>query len=287
MKRISVVEFALIAVALMFAGCDKPTGKAEAGDKTAAAATNATSQPAGEKKPVENRPAEKAAVRFVFPQDGSKVFENFPVAFGVSGMQVVPAGQAPGDKTKGHHHLIIDGDPIAKGTVVPKDATHLHFGKGQTAADVKLAPGKHKLTMQFADAAHMSYGPELSTTINVEVVARPKETKVMFLAPKDGAKIKGPVKMKFGVGEGMKVRPAGEDPLDKTSGHHHVIVDGKPLPVGVVVPKDATHIHYGKGQTEAELKLAPGKHTLTLQFADGAHASYGPALSQTITVEVE
>ena len=53
------------------------------------------------------------------------------------------------------------------------------------------------------------------------------------------------------------------------------------------MPTDDTHIHFGKGQTETELKLAPGKHTLTMQFADGAHRSYGPDLSSTISVTVK
>jgi hypothetical protein len=102
---------------------------------------------------------------------------------------------------------------------------------------------------------------------------------------KDGAKVKSPVKVKFGL-KGFKLRPAGENPSDKTTGHHHIIVDGKPVPFGEVVPADDKHIHFGKGQTEAELKLKPGKHTLTLQLADGAHRSYGADLSSTINIEV-
>ena len=93
-----------------------------------------------------------------------------------------------------------------------------------------------------------------------------------------------PVKVKFGV-DGMAVKPAGD--MSAGSGHHHLIVDGKPVPRGEVVPTDDTHIHFGKGQTETELKLAPGKHTLTMQFADGAHRSYGPDLSSTISVTVK
>jgi hypothetical protein len=58
------------------------------------------------------------------------------------------------------------------------------------------------------------------------------------------------------------------------------------MTVGMVVPKDETHIHYGQGQTEAEVPLAPGPHALTLQFADGNHVSYGEQLSSTITVTV-
>ena len=111
----------------------------------------------------------------------------------------------------------------------------------------------------------------------------PEGAKVMFIAPADGATVKGPVQVKMGV-EGMTVKPAGT--IEAKTGHHHIIVDDKSIAQGTVVPADETHIHFGKGQTETELKLAPGKHTLTLQFADGAHQSYGPQLSTTITITV-
>ena len=80
------------------------------------------------------------------------------------------------------------------------------------------------------------------------------------------------------------MKPAGA--LVAGTGHHHVIVDGQPVEQGEVVPKDDTHIHFGDGSTETELELAPGEHTLTLQFADGMHRSYGRALSKTITITV-
>ena len=66
-----------------------------------------------------------------------------------------------------------------------------------------------------------------------------------------------------------------------------MIVDGSFIPKGKPVPADATHIHYGGGQLEADIELEPGKHTLTMQFADGAHISYGERYSTTITVIVE
>jgi hypothetical protein len=56
---------------------------------------------------------------------------------------------------------------------------------------------------------------------------------------------------------------------------------------GTVIPVDNTHLHFGKGQTEAVLTLSPGNHLLTLQFADGAHRSYGSPLSRSISVTVE
>lgn len=110
--------------------------------------------------------------------------------------------------------------------------------------------------------------------------------KVYFENVKDGQTISSPFTVKFGV-EGKKIRKAGEDAQDKTSGHHHLIIDGSAVPAGQVVPTDETHLHFGKGQTEAELKLKPGHHTLTLQFADGAHMSYGPGMSATVKVQVK
>jgi len=110
------------------------------------------------------------------------------------------------------------------------------------------------------------------------------EGSVHFVEPADGATVSNPVKVQMAV-EGMKVMPAGE--LVAGTGHHHLIVDGQPVPMGTAVPADKTHLHFGKGQTETELSLPPGKHTLTLQFADGKHQSYGPALSQTIEIDVK
>jgi hypothetical protein len=107
---------------------------------------------------------------------------------------------------------------------------------------------------------------------------------VHFAEPKDGATVTSPVHVKFAV-DGMKVEPAGT--MTEGTGHHHLIIDGAPVPKGTVVPADDTHIHYGKGQTEADVKLPPGDHTLTMQFADGAHRSYGPDMSSTIKVHVK
>ncbi|MBT0963669.1 DUF4399 domain-containing protein [Denitromonas iodatirespirans] len=107
---------------------------------------------------------------------------------------------------------------------------------------------------------------------------------VHFAEPADGATVPQEFTVKMGV-EGMKVQPSGE--LMEGTGHHHLIIDGKPIPAGTAVPADDTHLHFGKGQTETKVKLAPGKHTLTLQFADGLHQSYGPDLSKTITVTVK
>ncbi len=106
---------------------------------------------------------------------------------------------------------------------------------------------------------------------------------VSFISPHDGEKVTSPVTIKFGV-TGMQVRPAGD--MTPNTGHHHLLINEKPIPDKQVVPTDDTHLHYGQGQTEAVVKLPPGKYRLTAQFANGAHQSYGPGMSKTIDIIV-
>jgi hypothetical protein len=107
---------------------------------------------------------------------------------------------------------------------------------------------------------------------------------VDFVEPKNGATVTSPFKVVFGV-TGMTVKPAGD--MTANTGHHHLIINADSIPTNVVVPADATHIHYGKGQTETEVNLPPGKYKLTMQFANGGHQSYGPQLSKSIDVVVK
>jgi hypothetical protein len=109
------------------------------------------------------------------------------------------------------------------------------------------------------------------------------DQKVFFVNLEDGAEINSPVTVQMGV-EGMELEPAGA--IKENYGHHHIIIDGSFIPVGQVVPADETHIHYGDGRSETDLELTPGEHTLTLQYADGVHQSYGEKMSATITVTV-
>jgi hypothetical protein len=83
----------------------------------------------------------------------------------------------------------------------------------------------------------------------------------------------------------MKIVPAGT--MADGTGHHHLLIDSAPMPKGQVIPVSDKSLHFGKGQTETDVTLPPGDHTLTLQFGDGAHRSYGPEMSQTITVHVK
>lgn len=107
---------------------------------------------------------------------------------------------------------------------------------------------------------------------------------VFFENLKDGQVIPGDYVVKFGL-KGMKVHPAGE--VKEHTGHHHIIINGGPIVEDQIVPATETSIHFGKGQTETKLDLKPGKYTLTLQFADGIHKSYGEKLSATVNVTVK
>jgi hypothetical protein len=112
-------------------------------------------------------PLPTTAVQLLEPSNGATVSSPFKVRFGIKGMVVAPAGDVVANS--GHHHLLINQEPIAKGQAVPFTPMHMHFGKGQTETEVTLAAGTYKLTAQFANGAHESYGPAMSQTITVTV----------------------------------------------------------------------------------------------------------------------
>ena len=114
----------------------------------------------------------------------------------------------------------------------------------------------------------------------------PAGAEVYIVAPKDGAKVKGPVTVVFGL-KGMGIAPAGIK-FDST-GHHHLLIDSE-LPADLSQPLAANEksVHFGKGQTETTLTLPPGKHTLQLVLGDSLHIPHEPAVvSKKITVTVE
>ncbi len=107
--------------------------------------------------------------------------------------------------------------------------------------------------------------------------------RVFFKNLTDGEEVHSPIHIEMGV-EGMEIEPAGE--LAYHKGHHHIFVNDQSLSKGTVVQTDSTHIHFGKGQVEADLDLPPGDYTITLQFADGFHRSYGAQMSESIKLTV-
>lgn len=101
------------------------------------------------------------------------------------------------------------------------------------------------------------------------------DTELYFISPADGATIKGPVTVKFGL-KGMGVAPAGVE--KEGTGHHHLLVN-VPLPeLEYNIVMDENHLHFGGGQTETTLDLPPGRHTLQLLLGDQNHLPHKPAV---------
>jgi hypothetical protein len=113
----------------------------------------------------------------------------------------------------------------------------------------------------------------------------PAGAELYFISPADGEVVTGPVTVRFGL-RNMGVAPAGIDVAD--TGHHHLLIDAELPPLDLPVPNDDRHRHFGKGQTETTLELAPGTHTLQLLLGDFAHVPHEPPIaSKRITIKVE
>ena len=170
MKKLCFILFFGI-IAMM--SCNSNESKSVSSDTAAAAvATDSAMRhsSADTVKSVAALPPVPAGAKVFFKnlKNGETVKSPFKVEMGVKNIKVDSAGSIVAGE--GHHHILIDvGDSVAAGQVIPKDAQHLHFGKGQTSATISLPPGKHRLTLQLADGIHRSYGSRLSATIEVTV----------------------------------------------------------------------------------------------------------------------
>lgn len=121
----------------------------------------------------------------------------------------------------------------------------------------------------------------------------PEGASVYFVNIEDGATVTSPVLVVFGL-SGMGVAPAGTE--KENTGHHHLLIDRTPLGKGedgadellYGLPSDDNHRHFGGGQTEVSLDLAPGTHTLQLVLGDKGHVPHSePVVSEVITITVE
>jgi len=105
-----------------------------------------------------------------------------------------------------------------------------------------------------------------------------------IVEPADGATVGSPVRVVFGL-RGAGVTPAGIERED--AGHHHLLIDTEPPDFNLPIPADANHVHFGGGQTETEIELSPGRHTLRLLLGDHLHVPHDPpVMSEPVTIEV-
>lgn len=126
----------------------------------------------------------------------------------------------------------------------------------------------------------------LASDTAVPVTPAPAAAAAYFIAPEDGAVLKGEVTVRFGL-RGMGIAPAGIAVAN--TGHHHLLVDVETPPkAGEAIVNDEHHRHFGGGQTEVTLKLAPGKHSLQLLLGDHLHRPHDPpVMSEKISITVE
>ncbi len=234
-----------------------------------------------------------AEVYFVDLKDGATIPSKTTIYFGLRNMGVAPAGSDR--ENSGHHHLLIDTDLPPLNRPIPADFNHLHFGAGQTEAEITLKPGEHTLQLLMGDKDHVPHSPPvMSPRIRVRVAGTPAPpvvtggptpsgpgAEVYFFDLKDGAVIPPKTTIYFGL-RNMGVAPAGSD--RENAGHHHLLIDTDLPPLDQPIPSDFNHLHFGAGQTEAEITLKHGEHTL--QLADGrqgphsAHAAGDVAAHQ-------
>ncbi|SDW33980.1 DUF4399 domain-containing protein [Thiocapsa roseopersicina] len=118
----------------------------------------------------------------------------------------------------------------------------------------------------------------------VERTPAPEDARAYIITPEDGSTVPQTFVVRFGL-TGMGVAPAGAD-LPKT-GHHHLLVDMDSLPP-LDQPISADILHFGGGQTETQVTLPPGEHTLQIILGDKNHIPHDPPIiSERITVTVE
>ncbi|MDA0706293.1 MAG: DUF4399 domain-containing protein [Proteobacteria bacterium] len=110
-------------------------------------------------------------------------------------------------------------------------------------------------------------------------IASPAGATVFFISPADGSTVSSPLQVEFGL-EGMQVVAAGVN--DANSGHHHLLVDTGLPDLGLPIPKDEKHIHFGDGSSVATLNLAPGEHALQLLLGDHLHIPHEPPVMSTV-----
>ena len=237
-----------------------------------------------------------AKVFFVDLADGAKLTVKSTIKFGLSGMEVVPAGTEKANS--GHHHLLIDTPLPDLDREIPSDLNHIHFGRAQTSAEVTLTPGEHTLQLLLGDHQHVPHDPPVASQVVRVTVSEgaaqaaassgrqpsPPDASVYFVYPHDGELIYPKSTIRFGL-RNMGVAPAGVSKAN--TGHHHLIVDADTPALDEPIPNDPNHMHFGGGQTEIKLNLTPGEHTLQLILADEQHVPHDPpVMSAKIKVTV-
>lgn len=120
----------------------------------------------------------------------------------------------------------------------------------------------------------------------VDLSPAPESATAYIISPSNNETVSSPFLVQFGL-SGMGIAPAGID--RPNTGHHHLLIDVDELP-SLTEPLQGSEqvLHYGAGQTETELSLTPGSHTLQLVLGNYSHIPHDhPVISEKVVVTVE
>ena len=109
----------------------------------------------------------------------------------------------------------------------------------------------------------------------IELTPSPTNASVYFITPNNEESLNSKVTVRFGL-KNFGVAPVGIQ--IQNTGHHHLIIDAELPPFNMPIPADKNHVHFGKGQTEVELELSKGEHTLQLLLGDYRHIPHDPPI---------
>ena len=148
---------------------------------------------------------------------------------------------------------------------------------GEKPADETTAPAQ---TTEAAPAERAATAP-----VDLPRTTSTAGANVFFITPADEATVTNPISIEFGIA-GMDVVKAGNN--QPNSGHHHLLIDTELPDLGLPIPADEHHVHFGDGSTSTQITLPPGEHKLQMLLGDHLHIPHNPPLtSAQITITVE
>jgi len=126
------------------------------------------------------------------------------------------------------------------------------------------------------DPSQAAVGDSKAATAALPRTTSPNGAGVYIISPPNHGSVRHTFSVRFGL-KGMGIAPAGVD--KPNTGHHHLLIDIDQLPpLDLPLAASDKLIHFGGGQTETTLTLAPGWHTLQLMLADKNHVPFNPPL---------
>jgi hypothetical protein len=152
---------------------------------------------------------------------------------------------------------------------------------------ISIAACGEKTNEEAVETAQVAAATEAALTEPPQITrsTSSESASVFFITPADGASVANPVSIEFGIA-GMDVVKAGNN--QPNSGHHHLLIDTDLPDLGLPIPADEHHVHFGDGSVSTQISLPPGEHKLQMLLGDHLHIPHNPPLtSAQITITVK